>query len=432
MACDSVLALGDSTLDRNALFGQNNASLSLQFQSLRLTTPHSYSTGEKVGTQFVDLPQVRNTLAVLGSQPSGRWGYDCGVNSCRLAVGCTPIPSALTCLGPALQGTDLVRLLLERSHSARQAVDLLAHLIERHGQGAFPGCPCSAEADYAFLIADPFEAYAVETAGPHWVCQEVREIRVAGAARIIRQDWDAISRGFAALAIDRNWWPEDGSKLDFAAAMGERLQNQSAWRRWGRATLRLQEQFGSVDLGFLRRLLADHGEDPALPADYSASLAHRESFCRHSMVTHGGITSSSFVVSLAKDELSPVMAWCAFGPPCLTVYFPIFLDGELPEALTGGDLRDASGFWGGITQLMQEWQVDPQYLIPAQTSFARLQARFDQDTEEFALDARRLHSRGWKNDLNRQATAFMQHAYERFEEALAEALSARQFPVMAT
>src|SRR6266852_4485967 len=91
-------------------------------------------------------------------------------------------------------GGDLVRLALERSHSARQAVDLLGELIERHGQSSPPGNCYPAGGDNGFLIADGAEAFAVETAGHHWVYQEIKEVRAVSNVCLIRQDWDRISQ----------------------------------------------------------------------------------------------------------------------------------------------------------------------------------------------------------------------------------------------
>ena len=48
--------------------------------------------------------------------------------------------------------------------------------------------------------------------------------------------------------------------------------------------------------------------------------------------TCGFATVASFVASLqANVNLLPVLE-CAFGPPCCTVYFPLFLDGDLATA----------------------------------------------------------------------------------------------------
>src|SRR5262249_41870842 len=156
-----------------------------------------------------------------GSRPEGTWGYDFGLNEHQVAVGHVRLRSKVPGRRPCLVGTDLVRLVLERSRSARQAVDLLAGLVERHGQTVLPEGPAARESDSAYLIADAREAFAVETAGCHWVYQEVLEVRAVSNVSTVRQDWDRISSGLADYAIGRGWWPGDGSKLDFAGALSE-------------------------------------------------------------------------------------------------------------------------------------------------------------------------------------------------------------------
>src|SRR5206468_2566847 len=138
---------------------------------------------------------------------------------------------------------------------AQQAADLLTDLIECYGQGG------GADYDHAFLLADAGEALLLETAGDFWVCQEIHAVRAASNSATVRQDWDRICRGLAGRAIEQGWWPADGSKLDFAGAVGaDALMQVAALRRWGRATLLLEEQNGHIDAAFVRRLLGDHEE----------------------------------------------------------------------------------------------------------------------------------------------------------------------------
>src|SRR5262249_41192595 len=140
MGCDMVVALGRATGNGPSLFGLNCHRPPREPQTLRLVPGRAFALGETVHTQFLELPQARQTYKVLGSQPLGLWGYQHGVNEHRVALGCAGWRSTLTCPRPGLLGADLVRLALERCRGARQAVDLITDLIERHGQGRFPGC----------------------------------------------------------------------------------------------------------------------------------------------------------------------------------------------------------------------------------------------------------------------------------------------------
>jgi len=79
-----------------------------------------------------------------------------------VTAGCAALHNKIPCSGPGLLGTDLVRLILERGRTARQAVDLLIDLVGQHGQSEPLGNP--PQGDSSFLIADAKEAFAVETA----------------------------------------------------------------------------------------------------------------------------------------------------------------------------------------------------------------------------------------------------------------------------
>jgi secernin len=383
------------------------------------TAGRAFAAEEKTRTQDLEVPQARQTFAVLGSQPEGWWGYSHGINEHGLALGCTDLRTKLRRQQPGLAGSDLVRLALERCRSARQAVDVLAELVERHGQGGFSGGP-TPEGDNAFLAADAGEAFLVEAAGNHWVCQEIREVRAAGNVCTVRQDWDRIARGLAGYAIDQGWWPGDGTKLDFAGSLGEDPTGRSsALRRWGRATLLLEQQNGHIDAAFVRRLLGDHYEGTSFEVDPLAATPGRVPLCQHSGQTGGWGTALSWVAHLAPPPAGFPVVWCAFGQPCLAVFFPVILEGELPGALAGGTQGAAAGGPGGRVRMVEEYlRRDPAQWALARDALGRLQARFDQDADEFVAEAVALKRNGATGDVQRLATLFMQNNLEQFEKVL--------------
>ena len=97
---------------------------------------------------------------------------------------------------PGLLGPELVRLTLERSHSARHAVDVLTDLIGRHGQGRGGD-----GGDHIFLIADPEEAFAVEAADQVWAAQEIGQLRAVSDVAVLCQDWYRLAPGLADRAF---------------------------------------------------------------------------------------------------------------------------------------------------------------------------------------------------------------------------------------
>src|SRR5262249_44262283 len=152
-----------ATVNGHALFGQNCNRTPPEGLTLRRFPGRVFSPGEYVPTRHVTLAQAKQTATVLGCQPPGTWGLQCGINEYHVALGCSSWRSSLACERPGLLATEIVRLALERSRGARQALDVLTDLLGRHGQAAASD-GLSEEADSIFLIADPGEAFVVEAA----------------------------------------------------------------------------------------------------------------------------------------------------------------------------------------------------------------------------------------------------------------------------
>ncbi|NWZ87430.1 SCRN2 protein, partial [Poecile atricapillus] len=73
------------------------------------------------------------------------------------------------------------RLALERGSSAREALEVITALLERHGQGG--SCkeePVPFVYHNSFLLADRSEAWLLETAGRYWAAQRIRGERGPG------------------------------------------------------------------------------------------------------------------------------------------------------------------------------------------------------------------------------------------------------------
>jgi secernin len=415
MGSDMVVALGPATIDGRMIFGHNSDRPLQERQAIRRIPGREFALGEKVA--HLGLPQARQTYTVLGAQPEGYWGYTHGVNDQGVALGYALLHNKIPCAGPGLLGTDLVRLILERSRTARQGVDLLTDLVGRHGQSDRPTNP--PEGDGSFLIADAKEALAVETAGRHWVCQEISEVRAAGNACIIRQDWDRISPGLSDYVSSQGWWKCDGSKLDFAGAVTENpMGHASGLRRWGRATLLLEQQNGNIDSAFVRRVLSDHYEGSSFEVDPWASVPGPTPLCQHGIGPNLLATATSLVAQITGRENSLNVVWCAFGPPCTSVYFPLFLESEIPEVFGGNTSADES-LWARSLHLDQQVRADPDRRAVVRETLGRLQARLDQDAEEFAAEGALLKQKGAHSEVQRLAGVAMQHGLELFESAMA-------------
>src|SRR5262249_20827655 len=131
--------------------------------------------------------------------------------------------------------------------------------------------------------------------------------------------------------------------------------------------------------------------------------------CQHGTGSTPTYTAASLVVGLGKDTSKLTPVWCAFGPPCITVFFPIFLDGELPAAL-----RNEDNISSRARRVNDELIHNPQRLPVFGDALGRLQARFDQETEEFITENSPLKQTGDPAELKRRLAHFMQHHVETF------------------
>jgi hypothetical protein len=132
----------------------------------------------------------------------------------------------------------------------------------------------------------------------------------------------------------------------------------------------------------------------------------------------GDATAASLVAQLRTEPGRLPVAWCAFGPPCSSVYFPLFLHGEVPPAFRrDAPAGEGAPLWRRVVRLSERLLYDPERWVLARDSFARLQARFDLEAEEFVAEVAALGERG--GDVSRQASLFMQHHLEQFETVFA-------------
>jgi len=195
--CDSLVALGPATADGATLFAKNSDRPPRETQVVEWSLPR-----QEVRTRVthITVDGWRGpTLRCVISRPAWCWGAEHGVNEAGVAIGNHTI---YTTLDPrpfpdALIGMDLVRLGLERSTSARGAVDTITALLERHGQGGTGHDPAivGKQRPYwsSFLVADPSEAWMLETSGRAWQSQPI-EVVAAMSNRTCIASFDADHR----------------------------------------------------------------------------------------------------------------------------------------------------------------------------------------------------------------------------------------------
>ena len=94
-SCDTMVALGSSTVSGNTLFAKNSDRLPNECQPLVQVKRGKHKAETVVNCQFIDVPQVAVTYAHVGSRPYWCWGYEHGFNEHQVVIGNEAVKSRL-------------------------------------------------------------------------------------------------------------------------------------------------------------------------------------------------------------------------------------------------------------------------------------------------------------------------------------------------
>jgi secernin len=219
--CDCLVALPSAT-GGATLFAKNSDRPPREVQIVERVVPRRDTTPMRVTHIEID-PSPPPTIECVISRPTWCWGAEHGVNAAGVAIGNEAIYTTLDPRSqpPALIGMDLVRLVLERADSAAAGVALIDDLLDHYGQGGAGHSPEDGGKAYfsSFLIADPAEAFVVETSGREHAVEQVTDVRAISnrttipafdtvhrhprqpVARLVDPRWQASQRVLAAQPV---------------------------------------------------------------------------------------------------------------------------------------------------------------------------------------------------------------------------------------
>jgi len=171
--CDTFVALSDATLGREVIFGKNSDRPKGEIQDIVVFPAQNYSSRAVVQCSYLQIPQAKQTFAVVLSKPRWMWGAEMGANEQGVVIGNEAVWTTQPYSDTGLLGMDLVRLGLERGETAAEAFGVIVELLEKYGQGG--NCAEHFVFNYhnSFLIADKNEAWVLETAGHYWVTERI-------------------------------------------------------------------------------------------------------------------------------------------------------------------------------------------------------------------------------------------------------------------
>ena len=341
--CDTIVAVPPATKDAVVWFGKNSDREPGEAQIVEHLPARRFSSHAKLQCTYVEVPQVAETYEVVLSRPFWMWGAEMGANARGVAIGNEAVFTKLPVPKTGLTGMDLLRLALERSATAREALELITRLIADFGQGGLCGYRHKGFRYHnSFIIADPTEAWVLETADKHWAAQRVRGVRTISNVLTIGKDFDLVSDGAYEFAKAKGWC-KSANEFNFAKAFGDPFYGFTSGGDVRRACThrRLMLSDGKIGRADLFAALRDHaGQTPEtglrlqMPCGHASWLKTRQS----------GQTTGSMVSRL---EASGSLHWLTgTSSPCLSVFKPFVLGEEMIS--TGALAResfDAKSLW---------------------------------------------------------------------------------------
>jgi dipeptidase len=378
--CDTLTALAASTARGATLFAKNSDRERNEAQVLELSPARSGPAGAPLKLTYITIPEVARTYACLLSRPFWMWGAEMGANEKGVVIG----NEALHAKTPAqrrraLIGMDLVRLGLERGGTAREALEVIVELLERHGQGGDCGHLGRFFYNNGFIIADGAEAYVLETAGRSWVWEKVANQRALSNAYSIGAGHDGISPDLAR-----------SERYDVAAHLIDEARDAISFGRGRCARGQALLDAAAPDLtpAAMMAILRDHGDHP----DWTPAHTPTRTLCMHA--SHGPRRSQSVASMVSELKPGRTVHWVTgSSAPCASVFKPfVFGAATPPFGSASTDQADATSRWWTHERLHRAMLAD---FTPALAAIAperdaleaRFQARIDAAFDLGDLDA---------------------------------------------
>lgn len=404
--CDTMVSLPPSSADGQTLFAKNSDRQSEECQPLTQTQRITHNDGETVNCDFTTIPQVDVTYSHVGSRPYWCWGYEHGFNEHQVVIGNEAVRSRLP-MGkePRLNGMDLVRLGLERGKTAAESVNVITGLITKHGQGRFVGNSEYSDYDNGFIVADPNEAYIIESAGHEWAVKTVNNTIGISNTHSIGTDWTSLSNTAEKTAVNNGWFEPKGERFNFRDSYidFDGTFSGSGPNRRSRLCSFLDGLKDTVELQDMMNLVRDHsdGSNPGEP--HRSTMPSEGSVCMHRTPNTKGNTAATLIAHLCDDGSRLPIYWCSFYSPCLGIFLPTFSEGAIPSILSIGDKEtDDRSPWWLFRQLekktRKEMEFDEDKVALIRNTWAPIQDSLIESSYLIAAEANTLIKVGKPNE----------------------------------
>jgi secernin len=327
--CDTLVALGNSTKNGRVIFGKNSDRPYDEAQLITYVPHKNFSVNGQLKCTYITIPQVTETAAIILSQPYWMWGAEMGANEYGVVIGNEAVHSKEPLRSKGLLGMDLLRLGLERGRTALDSLKVITELLEKYGQGG----NCSIGGDgwmyhNSFLIADPKDAFVLETADKWWIAEKVKDVRSISNNLSIRGKGDFRREGIIQHAIKKGYCKEE-KDFDFALTFSDEPipDKFSPYSRPGKSIQLLTRNKGDIKSSLMMEFLREH---------------------EVGICMHGYYDSTGSQVSAISEDFNKSIHWFTGSTrPCISIFKPYTFPAEGFKFLKPGPYNkvEMSWFW---------------------------------------------------------------------------------------
>ena len=342
--CDTIVALGSAAEEGFTLFGKNSNREPDEVQNILIVPRKKYDLNETVQCTYLTIPQISETARVLLCQPFWMFGAEMGANEYGVVIGNESIFTKEKPDKIGLTGMDLVRLALERSRTARQALEVIIELLEKHGQGGNCGYRLKLNYMNSFLIADKKEAYVLETVKTWWAWKKIKDVWNISNIISLQKDYDSCSEGLINNAIKRGYCKNE-EDFNFRKCYSAKFMTLAAkgTEREKRSRALLSQKKKRLTTKDFINILRDHGDNSQWTPNHSpgatlclhaADKLFRRNQTVCSLVAKTGDGGQFFYTTGASN-------------PCISPFFPVFSpDTTVPGKYSeGSENYNSKSYW---------------------------------------------------------------------------------------
>jgi secernin len=346
--CDTFVALPSVTVDGSVVFGKNSDREPNEAQTLEYHPARAYSTPAALQCTYRAIPQVKATLGILISRPFWMWGAEMGANEKGVVIGNEAVWTRMPLSKKnGLTGMDLLRLALERSATASAALETIVGLLADHGQGGICGYEDKRLAYHnSFIIADPGQAWVLETAGHLWAALKIMDFYAISNGLTIGEAFDESHPQLIETARVKGWLKK-GQSFHFARCFSDWFYTTfSACRsRQRRSADLIGAERGRMNPAAAMKILRDHQGAEYRPDSHF--LGNR--ICAHAAnrLARSATQTTGSLVAHLKPEIQSYWA-TGTAAPCTSLFKPVWFNANvLPDIgpPPGGTYNAASLWW---------------------------------------------------------------------------------------